>query len=385
MFESLKVFDVREVAEEDYHVPVIDLTADSLAEPEIFPPPAPVVVGITVSGITWEFVPTASGYQVENLLTGTIWTILAGAIPAPPPIRVVWDGYEWLIQKLIAGAWSTRYVSVNDNVTLNYTPDKVTEWSPENGVAPAPTLVSFDPIASGGIAISGAGDSDVNVDCALVGTMNELNLYSGPSIITYPFSPTVDVLYRVRAFNSAGDGPPSNTVTLIAEESSSPPPVVTGYQIRNYATDVMPGIYHFGYAGIPGTQPEWDGLIDSTTIYTGSYFGDSPAYYIFLDGCGPPADGFGTPTSAGAEISLNGVKSFKGWIYLVFDSLAGVWDMEMTFQADISTQNLCFRAIGDSTDPTDPSGTYTITYSGGNGSPFGNPLGGATFQLDKVF
>jgi hypothetical protein len=77
-----------------------------------------------------------------------------------------------------------------------------------------------------------------NVSYAMPGPQNGRNSYFGPEIYTYSFSPTIGTLYRIRAFNSAGEGPYSNVVSL-----NSPP---LDWTQLSWGQNGFPDVYQSG-------------------------------------------------------------------------------------------------------------------------------------------
>src|SRR5208282_2016175 len=114
---------------------------------------------------TWTTVPTATEYQIENLLTGVIWSVAQADIAAPPAVQVTWTGYEWLIQAFSGGEWVDLYASTDDVST----PDQVTTWQDLTSSGHLPVITLADPIASGGILVASAGATVVNGYYALAG------------------------------------------------------------------------------------------------------------------------------------------------------------------------------------------------------------------------
>jgi hypothetical protein len=209
MFEALRIFEPREPITEDYQVPPIDKLGEGIPPVVVFPPDAPIALSITDSLLTWTTVPTATEYQIENLLTGVIWTIAQANIPAPVKVQVAWTGYEWLIQAFSNGEWVDLYASTDDVPT----PNLVTTWQDLTSAGSLPIVTLADPIASGGILVSNAAVAVVNGYYSLTGTA-EFGMYSGPSIIQYSGTFATGIPYRVRAINSAGNSPASNVVEI---------------------------------------------------------------------------------------------------------------------------------------------------------------------------
>src|SRR5208282_5672061 len=221
MFKAIRVFEYREPVTEEYQVPSIDVVSDVSVGSIIYPPATPIIVGCSPTGLTWESVPGATGYLVENMVSGGLWTALA-SVSVPTPVQIVWDGYEWLIQSFTGGNWITEYQSLDDVPIANYTPDQVSTWEIGlgSGTTPLPIVSPSDPVSEGGMLVASAGTPVVNTYYALVGNRNGYNYHVGPSEVEYNFSPSASVLYRVRAVNGAGNGPASNAV--ISEALTAP-------------------------------------------------------------------------------------------------------------------------------------------------------------------
>lgn len=211
MFEALRIFEPREPVTEEYQVPPIDKLGEGIPPVVVFPPDVPVALSITDSLLTWTTVPTATEYQIENLLTGVVWSIAQADIPAPTSVQISWTGYEWLIQAFSDGEWVDLYASTDDVPT----PNLVTTWQDLTSAGSLPVVTLADPISSGGVLVANAAVAIVNGYYALLGPSTGFGLYSGPSVIQYSGSFSSGIPYRVRAINSAGNSSPSNVVEIV--------------------------------------------------------------------------------------------------------------------------------------------------------------------------
>lgn len=235
MFPALRVLQVREPLDEDYAVPTLDVNSSESSAILVLPPVAPVVLGISNSGLTWQAVNGATGYIIEQLNSGVAWNKLYN-IPAPASTRIYWTGItsvnaesqnqgQWEIDVVnAAGAWETLYyaafMSPTEFPQPPSSPDQVgaqtgTRWLASAGIAtPVPTITVGIEITNGGMTVSGAGDSRANGQYQLAGVNALLPLYYGPFILTENFEPETNAFYRIRAYNSAGNGAASNIIAL---------------------------------------------------------------------------------------------------------------------------------------------------------------------------
>lgn len=209
MFDALHILDIRQPYYVDYQVPTLDALNDQSGGVLILPPDAPVLVGVANIGVEWETVSTATGYYVEQLSSGTIWSRIA-TVAQPAPLRLIWNITEWDLDVQVSGVWTTLYRSTDDVAS----PDLVTTWLTSSGASPVPVVTSGGPVGAGGVSATSAGDSRANSAFLLSGTQNGKNFYSSPEVASFIFTPSPTVLYRVRGYNTAGSGVPSNAMVL---------------------------------------------------------------------------------------------------------------------------------------------------------------------------
>jgi hypothetical protein len=225
MFSFTKIFSIREPVEEEYQVPAMDVLDDA-GGVLILPPPAPILISVHSTGIEWETTELATGYYVENLSSGTIWGRI-GTVSQPVKLQMVWNFTEWDINVWSDGAWVTLYRSARTTDWTSSsslpnpdvpTPDQAPSWVAVPvavpGAAPLPVVRAGSPFGLGGMTISGAGDSRANSAFILAGILNGKSYYSSPEVAQFDFTPATHVFYRVRGFNSAGTGAPSNSMIL---------------------------------------------------------------------------------------------------------------------------------------------------------------------------
>lgn len=227
MFDALRIFEVREPISEDYQVPALDTvgTGNSLI---VLPPPAPVVLSVDATDLIWENMLNVTGFVVESLGAGNIWSIVA-TLPPAPSVRILWTGVEWQIQKEVGNTWEVLYRGFQPLVpgsivgdTALYqtilTPDLIPVWYLPDGV----TVATGVGVTRGGILdpngmqVVGTSESTVNVSYDMPGPQNGRNSYSGPELYDYSSSFASATYFRVRAINSAGEGAPSNIVSWSA-------------------------------------------------------------------------------------------------------------------------------------------------------------------------
>lgn len=236
MYAALKVLQVREPYDIEYAVPTLDVASNDSSAILVLPPIAPVVLTLTDSGMTWQAVNGATGYIIEELSSGVTWRQVVN-LPAPPATRIYWTGItstneesenqgQWEIDVVnpSTGAWENMYVSLYTSSTEfpqpPSTPDQIgtqtgTSWAAAAGIAtPLPTVTPGIAITNGGMTVSAAGDNRANGQYQLTGLNATLPLYYGPFILTQDFETGSNVFYRVRAYNTAGNGAASNIVTL---------------------------------------------------------------------------------------------------------------------------------------------------------------------------
>jgi hypothetical protein len=209
MLEALLTFQVREPVAEEYQVPAVDVLNDDSGGVLVVPPPAPVIVSVTGAGVLWETLDTATGYYVEQLVSGTVWQRI-GTVNQAPSVQLFWNVTEWDLNVLDAGVWKNLYRSIDDVAT----PDLVTTWLANEGDTPLPTVTINGPVEAGDMTVSEAGDERVNGVYGFAGNANGRDSYNGMLLASLAFTPASVVRYRVRAFNTAGSGAPSNAMTL---------------------------------------------------------------------------------------------------------------------------------------------------------------------------
>lgn len=265
MFDALRIFEVREPIAEDYQVPALDTvgTGNALI---VLPPPAPIVLSVDATDLIWENMLNVTGFVVESLGAGNIWSIVA-TLPPAPSVRILWTGVEWQIQKEVGNTWEVFYRGFQPLVpgsivgdTALYqtilTPDLIPTWYLLDGV----TVATGVGVTRGGILdpngmqVVGASDSTLNVSYDMPGPQNGRNSYSGPELYDYSSSFAASTYFRVRALNSAGESSPSNIVewlNTVATNSGD----VNNYAIAGYVDGFIPNTT----SNPPSGQPVWDG------------------------------------------------------------------------------------------------------------------------------
>jgi hypothetical protein len=166
------------------------------------------------------------------------------------------------------------------------------------------------------------------------------------------------------AFGSAASG----AGTLFCRDVSSsptPPPIGGKWKIQDYSTAVKP--FFIGPAtcdtsrAIPTASPEWDGQFADGILTDPS---NSNLWVVGFGATGPMITSATNPTivptTIGTEMALNGSKSFPGWARLVYLAGPGRWFVSIFWASTVLDAEECMFADGTSTDPSDPTGTYTI-------------------------
>jgi len=359
MFESLRVFEIREPIVENYVVPTLD-TLGLGQSTVILPPPAPIIQTLTSTQITWENIQGVTNYILQSLSSGTVWATVA-TIPAPPAVQIMWNGSAWLIQIQNSGQWETLYIGPQPPVPFILvgdtpiaqtilTPNLIPTWYVPGSVThivgvsvgdsvPGLQVGLGSPLDPNGMTITGDPTSQVNCSLSYPGPQNGRSSYLGPDIDTYTFSPSVGTFYRMLAENAGGFSVPSNIVSL-------PPLPALDWTQLSWGQNGFPDVYNSGvgtssFTPLNSLGNEFTNDCSTVDDPTNTAYSENQATVAYTGGalnCNLHLVVSGTSNAAGFRYgTLTVVSAFAGHlininfaIYAVGGMLNGTYDFPFT-------------------------------------------------------